>query len=133
MKANILKRAMAFELNELYLNTKELFYSIANTPFVFAKRPGIIIVMTIVIWGSIVATYISLRNVGGINESNPLIVFVAVGIFIHLLFLGVWCGLPGNRAFWKFGKSFAKYIDKYNSERKELRRKIIQSTINNND
>jgi len=120
MKTSRLKRAMTFALSDLYFNTKQLFYSIANIPFVLVKRPGIIIVMTIVIWGSICGTYISLSNVGGINESNPLIVFVAAGVFVQFLFLSSWCGLPGNRAFWKFGKSFAKEIDKYNSERKRF-------------
>ena len=129
----MLKREMAFELNKLYLVTKALFYSIANTPFVFFKRPGIILVMTIVIWGGVIGTYISLKRVGGISESNPLSIFLAAGCFVHLLFLGCWCGLPGNIPFWKFGKSFAKYVDKYLSEQRELRRKRIQSTIKDND
>ena len=87
--------------------------------------------MTIVIWGGIIGTYISLGRVGGITESNPLSVFLAAGGFVYLLFLGGWCGLPGNTAFWKFGKPFARYMDKYRSEQRELRRRKSQSTINN--
>ena len=124
---------MAPELKKLYLNTKELFYSIANTPFVFVKRPGMILVMTVVIWGGIIGTYVSLARVGGISESTQPTAFIAAGVFVQLLFLGGWCGLPGNTGFWKFGKSFARYMDEYRSEQRELRRKRIRSTINNID
>jgi len=124
---------MAPELKKLYLNTKELFYSIANTPFVFVKRPGMILVMTVVIWGGIIGAYVSLARVGGISESTQRTAFIAAGVFVQLLFLGGWCGLPGNTGFWKLGKSFARYMDKYRSEQRELRRKRIRSTINNID
>ena len=136
MKTRILKMLkdeMAFELKKLYLVTKVLFYSIANTPFVFVKRPRMILVMTVVIWGGVIGTYVSLARVGGITESTQRTAFIAAGVFVQLLFLGGWCGLPGNTPFWKFGKSFAKYVDEYCSEQRELRRKRIQSTMKDND
>jgi hypothetical protein len=118
---------VALEWKQLSLLPKELFYAIVNAPFVFLKRPVAITVMTIVIWGSFAATYISLDRLDGIRSQDALFVFVTAGLFIQGLFLSTWCGSL-NRAYWRYGKSFAKDAARFHSKRKKIRHRILQPT-----
>ncbi|MHC4518826.1 MAG: hypothetical protein ACYTAS_09585 [Planctomycetota bacterium] len=129
MRANdkrLLALLTALELKELRLLPKALFYAIVNTPFVFAKRPVVITAMTIIIWGSIAATFISLDRLGGIADPDALFGVIMGGLFLHGLFLFIWCSSPDSIRSWHYGKSFAKDAAKFSSKKDKIRRRILR-------
>lgn len=104
---------------QTWIDLAMAWYSIRNIPYLIARRPAFVTVMTVLIWGSMLGTYVALRVVGERGNPGRLAGFIVGSLFIDAFFL--MAVSEGDHQHWRHGRSIAS---EWMALRRERKRQI---------